>query len=96
MTTRDWSVTGDLSEEFISLFTHKKNRSRARLIFANYFIPVRAQFTQLDDFFLIEMWNLYGDRRVGISKRNPIDRHSVTEAKKAALTKIMRQVEENL
>lgn len=95
MTTQEWHVDGDLAQEFIGLFTHKKNRSRANRIFS-VLQPSSARFVQSGDFFLLEFSDKYGLTWTGMSKRNPIDKYSVTEAKKAALVKIMRQIEGTL
>lgn len=95
MTTQEWHVNGDLTQEFIGLFTHKKNRSRANRIFS-VLRPWHARFFQQGDFFMIQLVDINNFKWTGMSKRNPIDKYSVTEAKKAALVKIMRQIEGTL
>ena len=96
MINQSWNLKGNLITELSTLFNHRRMQDRVfnALLYVN---PIGVNFVRQDDFFMMELVDKEpGVVWYGFAKRNPLDPFSVHEAKKIALYRIVKSIEESL
>lgn len=95
MINQSWTVEGNLYTELSTLFNHRRMQERIGDALLEV-QPESVEFTRQDDFFMVKIIGQEGMVYYGFAKRNPLDQFSVYEAKKVALYRLIRSIEESL